>query len=148
MLVVEPVRGEDVQDVAKLAQDTLRERYGTDWVLEHFERHRPTFLVARDVPSNRVVGFAVADEDEAKGAEILALAVDRMRQGQGIGRALLRSVEDSLARRGAHQIELDVRADDPAALVFYQRHGFWPEGLRSQVYADGGDAIHMLRPVQ
>jgi [ribosomal protein S18]-alanine N-acetyltransferase len=146
MLVVEPVRDPDVDPVARLAFRALSEQYDPDWLAEHARSRRGAFLVARDVPSNRVVGFALADQRECEG-HLLALAVDAQRRGEGIGTALLKNVRDHLASQGAFRLSLEVRADDPKAQVFYTRHGFYPEGLESHVYSDGADAVKMSRPL-
>lgn len=144
MLVVEPVRNADVDPVARLAVKTLRERYDPAWLAEHADLHGGTFLVARDVPTNQVVGFAVAQAAQAEG-HLLALAVDVEAQGRGIGRALLSDVRERLRRQGALRMRLDVRWDDPSARQFYARQGFEPAGLKEGVYADGADALEMAR---
>jgi ribosomal-protein-alanine N-acetyltransferase len=103
-------------------------------------------LVARDVPTNRVVGFALASSESCEG-HLLAIAVDRQFRGAGIGSALLRNVRQEMTRSGAMRLKLEVRADDRAAQQFYTRHGFAPEGLESHVYSDGSDAVRMARPL-
>jgi ribosomal-protein-alanine N-acetyltransferase len=146
MLVVEPVRNADVDPVARLALDSLQERYAPGWLAEHANVAQGTFLVARDVPTNQIVGFALAESNEGEG-HLLALAVDEQRRGQGIGRALLADVRERMRLQGAHALRLDVRWDDPAARRFYARAGFQPEGLRSGVYSDGSDALEMMKPL-
>jgi ribosomal-protein-alanine N-acetyltransferase len=146
MLVVEPVQDGDLDPVAWLAFKALREQYDPNWLAEHAKTHTGTFLVAREVPTNRVVGFALADQESCEG-HLLALAVDSQRRGEGIGTALLKNVRDHLTRQGAYKLSLEVRADDQKAQVFYRRHGFAPEGLDSHVYSDGSDAVRMGRPL-
>ena len=144
MLVVEPVRNADVDPVARLALSSLRERYASEWLAEHANVAKGTFLVARDVPTNQIVGFALAEKSEGEG-HLLALAVDAQRRGQGIGRALLADVRERMRKQGAHALRLDVRWDDPAARRFYARAGFQPEGLKEGVYSDGSDALEMVK---
>jgi ribosomal-protein-alanine N-acetyltransferase len=144
MLVVEPVRNADVDPVARLALSSLQERYASEWLAEHANVAKGTFLVARDVPTNQVVGFALAEKTEGEG-HLLALAVDAQRRGQGIGRALLADVRERMRSQGAHALRLDVRWDDSAARRFYARAGFEPQGLRQGVYSDGSDALEMMK---
>lgn len=146
MLVVEPVRNTDVDPVARLAVATLKERYSEEWLAEHAAKGHGTFLVARDVPTNQVVGFALANAEEAEG-HLLALAVDNQRRGEGIGRALLADVREQMRRQGAMRLRLDVRWDDPYARRFYARQGFAPSGIKEGVYADGADALEMAKPL-
>src|SRR5687767_7899520 len=128
MLVVEPVRNADVDPVARLALDSLQERYAPGWLAAHAQVRHGTFLVARDVPTNTIVGFALAEKGEGEG-HLLALAVDERRRGQGIGRALQADVRERMRRQGALALRLDVRWDDPAARQFYARAGFHPSGI-------------------
>jgi [ribosomal protein S18]-alanine N-acetyltransferase len=146
MLVVEPVRNTDVDPVARLAVQTLQERYTPEWLAEHANLDNGTFLVARDIPTNQVVGFALAKTGEAEG-HLLALAVDAQRRGQGIGRALLADVREHMRRQGAMRLKLDVRWDDPSARRFYARQGFAPAGIKEGVYSDGADALEMAKPL-
>lgn len=146
MLVVEPVRNADVDPVARLAIETLQERYASDWLAQHANVSKGTFLVARDIPTNQIVGFALAEKNEGQG-HLLALAVDAQRRGQGIGRALLADVRERMLRQGAQALRLDVRWDDPAARSFYSRAGFHPNGVREGVYSDGSDALEMVKPL-
>lgn len=145
MLVVEPMRNGDAVPVARLAAENLSEAYDPAWLSEH-GTHAKTCLVARDVPTNRVVGFAVAANESCEG-HLLAIAVDQQFRGSGIGSALLRNVRQELTRSGAMRLKLEVRAEDQATQAFYTRHGFTPEGLEAHVYSDGGDAVRMARPL-
>jgi [ribosomal protein S18]-alanine N-acetyltransferase len=147
MLVVEPVRTEDAAGVAEVAMRSLRERYDSGWLAEQIEDAKAEFLVAREIPTNEVVGFALASRQDPTQGHLLALAVDPARQNQRIGTALLRGVRENLVRQGALCLKLDVRADDVRARQFYQRHGFLPVGVQPKVYADGEDAVVMQRPL-
>lgn len=146
MLVVEPVRNADVDPVARLALESLQERYAADWLAQHAHVSKGTFLVARDIPTNQIVGFALAEKTEGQG-HLLALAVDSHRRGQGIGRALLADVRERMRSQGAQALRLDVRWDDPAARRFYARAGFEPLGIKEGVYSDGADALEMVKPL-
>ena len=145
MLVVEPMRNADAGSVARLAERALTESYDPAWLAEQ-AHNGSTCLVARDVPTDRVVGFALAANESCEG-HLLAIAVDRQFRGAGIGSALLRNVRQEMTRAGAFKLKLEVRADDRATQEFYSRHGFAPEGLESHVYSDGGDAVRMARPL-
>ncbi|HUR62070.1 MAG TPA: GNAT family N-acetyltransferase [Candidatus Thermoplasmatota archaeon] len=145
MLVVEPMRNADAVPVARLAAQNLSESYSPEWLSENAAPAR-TCLVARDVPTDKVVGFAVAASEACEG-HLLALAVDQRYRGVGIGSALLRNVGRELTRSGAMRLKLEVRAEDQATQGFYLRHGFAPEGLEEHVYSDGGDAVRMARPL-
>lgn len=145
MLVVEPARNEDAIEITKLAARNLSEQYDPEWLVGQISKPH-AFYVARDVPRNRVVGFALADLDGTEG-HLLAIAVEPVHRQHGLGRALVKTVSSELAREGAYRMHLEVRADDPRAQLFYAGLGFAPEGLQEHVYVDGGDAVRMARPL-
>jgi len=67
-------------------------------------------------------------------------------RGRGIGRRLLAASLDDARVKGLSRIELEVRADNDAAIAFYESAGFVREGLRRQAmrFDDGfHDSIDM-----
>jgi ribosomal protein S18 acetylase RimI-like enzyme len=145
MLYVEPARGPDLQRVHRIAVESLSEVYGMDWLAAHMAQEE--ILVARDLPSDDLVGFAVTTREEPALGHLLAMAVDARYRSRGVGGALLHEVKEAMARRGAMCVCLEVRLEDSAAQAFYARHGFRPEGLEDHVYRDGGDAVRYACPV-
>lgn len=89
------------------------------------------FLVADH--AGKIGGYVVAI-DAADEGEILNLAVDPAARRLGVGRALVVSVLDALAARGARQIYLEVRASNAPARALYATHGFQEVGRRKQYY--------------
>jgi ribosomal protein S18 acetylase RimI-like enzyme len=79
-----------------------------------------TVLVAADdagISGTIMVGF-----DGHRGW-VYYLAVDPERRGSGLGRSLMGAAQDWLTNKGAPKLQLMVRADNEAALGFYQRLG-------------------------
>lgn len=134
----------DLPDIERLAATTLPETYGPDWFLAHM---RQEFLVARDVASDEVVGFAVAEDAGACEARLSAVAVERFHRRRGVGSALLRHVQADVSRHGAFRMSLEAREDDDRARAFYLRHGFLPAGLLENAYRDGANAVRYERPL-
>lgn len=93
----------------------------------------PTDPATRPAPgspgeaSQRPVGAMMVGYDGHRGS-IYYLAVDPDHQGTGIGTALVRHAEEILLARGCPKINISVRADNRAAVGFYERHGFHVEG--------------------
>lgn len=67
-------------------------------------------------------------------AEILTLVTEPDHRRQGVATAVLSAGLDHLRERGVTRCELDVAADNVAAIQFYQRIGFSEDGRRSQYY--------------
>lgn len=145
MLVVEPARREEVDRLVDLARGALTEAIDGAWLSR--AAAEGLCLVARETPSDRILGFALARREPCCQAHLLALAVDPFVQGQGVGTALLRSVQEEMMLTGAMDLRLEVRCDNPRAQSFYARHGFAPEGVQSHAYADGEDAVCLRRPL-
>ena len=65
---------------------------------------------------------------------LLAIAVDKQHRGDGIGSALIDSVEQKARETGAARLSLDVTAKNKAARRLYERRGMtvesqWPKRL-------------------
>ncbi len=82
-------------------------------------------------------------------ADIQTIAFDVDHRGRGRGRALLRSLLDVAAERGAREVFLEVRADNPGAEGLYRSEGFEEIGRRPRYYQpDDVDAIVMRLALQ
>ncbi len=73
-------------------------------------------------------------------ADIQTIAVLPDHEGRGIGTALLHELLAEAARRGAREVLLEVRADNPRAQLLYTRTGFTQISTRRRYYRDGVDA--------
>jgi ribosomal protein S18 acetylase RimI-like enzyme len=60
--------------------------------------------------------------------EILVVAEEA--EGRGVGRALMAHAEEWGRAHGCHEVVLDVFANNPSAIAFYERIGFAPDHLR------------------
>ncbi|GGM42824.1 ribosomal protein S18-alanine N-acetyltransferase [Microbacterium saperdae] len=77
-------------------------------------------------------------------ADIQTIALDADHRGAGRGRALLRALLDAAADRGAREVFLEVRADNPTAEGLYLSEGFEEIGRRPHYYQpDDVDAVVM-----
>ena len=59
-----------------------------------------------------------------RGAELLAIAVDRSTRGRGTGRTLVSAFVDDCSRRSVDEAHVVVGADNQAAVALYLRSGF------------------------
>jgi [ribosomal protein S18]-alanine N-acetyltransferase len=78
-------------------------------------------------------------------ADVQTLAVAPEAQGRGLGTRLLDLIEQEARRRGAEDLLLEVRKDNPRAQQLYLRNGFEQIHLRREYYPDGGDALVMRK---
>jgi [ribosomal protein S18]-alanine N-acetyltransferase len=103
------------------------------------------YLVAED--DGQIVGYAGLLAAGGQ-ADVLTIAVDTARWGQGVGSALLRQLLAEATRRGCSEVFLEVRADNERAQRLYRWWGFTDVGIRRGYYQPSGtDAIVMRRPL-
>ena len=77
-------------------------------------------------------------------SDIQTIALDAEHRGSGRGRALLRALLAEAAERGAREVFLEVRADNPVAQGLYRSEGFAEIGRRAGYYQpDDVDAVIM-----
>ena len=98
-----------------------------------------------DADGDRVVGYGgVRAIRGSRDSDIQTIALDPSVRGQGRGRALLRALLDAARERGAREVFLEVRADNPGAEALYRSEGFQELGRRPRYYQpDDVDAIVM-----
>ncbi|MGO4691392.1 ribosomal protein S18-alanine N-acetyltransferase [Glaciibacter sp. 2TAF33] len=118
-----------------------------------------TAMMARDVadPScyylvafppdepQRIVAYAglLAPRGAIEG-DIQTIAVHPESRGHGLGRTLVQTLVAEARKRGAREVFLEVRADNPAAHGLYRSLGFEDVGVRKGYYQpDNVDAIVM-----
>ena len=90
---------------------------------------RGVFHVAVDPAAQRVVGFQCMEPFATythafDHVGILGTYVDLGRRRQGIATALFDATFDAARRKGYEKLFTFVRADNPAALATYRKHGF------------------------
>ena len=76
-------------------------------------------------------------------ADVQTIAVVPDFEGRGIGSTLLTQLIDEARHRGAADVLLEVRADNPRAQDLYVRFGFDQIHVRPRYYRDGVDALIM-----
>jgi ribosomal-protein-alanine acetyltransferase len=98
-----------------------------------------------DVEDDRVVGYGgVRSVRGADDADIQTIALEPSRRGAGRGRTLLRALIAEARDRGARELFLEVRADNPVAQALYVSEGFVEIARRPRYYQpDDVDAIIM-----
>jgi [ribosomal protein S18]-alanine N-acetyltransferase len=103
------------------------------------------YLVAEQ--DSQIVGYAGLLAAGGQ-ADVLTIAVDTARWGQGVGSALLRQLLAEATERGCTEVFLEVRADNARAQRLYHWWGFAEVGIRRGYYQPSGtDAIVMRRPL-
>ncbi|WP_343032378.1 ribosomal protein S18-alanine N-acetyltransferase [Arthrobacter yangruifuii] len=146
-ILIRPMTSADIPAV-----DTLERRlFPVDaWPLQMFhdelaQTDTRSYYVAVD-PAGTVIGYAglmcvlpIAD--------VQTIAVVPENEGAGIGSRLLATLVDEAKQRGAEDVLLEVRDDNPRAQRLYRWFGFEQIHVRPRYYRDGASALIMRLPL-
>jgi ribosomal-protein-alanine N-acetyltransferase len=75
--------------------------------------------------------------------DIQTIAVADRARRRGLGRTLMLALLNEARRRGAAEVFLEVRADNPGARALYESLGFVEIAVRPRYYRGGVDAVIM-----
>ena len=110
-------------------------------------RNANTYYIVAFVPETpgAIVAYAgLLAPRRAAQADIQTIAVVETSRRQGLGHTLVRSLITEARSRGADEVFLEVRADNPAAQSVYASIGFERIAVRAAYYQpEGVDAIVM-----
>ncbi|MBP2456335.1 N6-L-threonylcarbamoyladenine synthase [Clavibacter michiganensis] len=103
------------------------------------------YVVAVDEADGGILGYAgLSCPRGAHAADVQTIAVADGSRGRGIGRALLTRLVAEAHSRGAREVLLEVRADNPVAQALYSSLGFEGIAVRPHYYQpDDVDAVVM-----
>ncbi|GGN84428.1 N-acetyltransferase [Streptomyces albiflavescens] len=87
------------------------------------------------------LGFPTPLASNAHVRQIQGLAVAEEARGAGVGRALLRAVQDQARRQGARRITLRVLGHNTPARKLYESEGFVVEGILPEEFLLDGEYV-------
>jgi ribosomal-protein-alanine N-acetyltransferase len=141
-----PMRWWDIATVA----DLERRLFPKDpWTVEAFwselaEVPRTRYYLVAESAGADIVGYAGLFAARDQG-EIQTIGVRPDHQGRGLGRRLLDALLAEARQRGCHEVFLEVRTENQAAIALYERAGFEVTSRRRDYYGPGADALTMCR---
>jgi ribosomal protein S18 acetylase RimI-like enzyme len=139
----------DLPFVGDLSRRVFR-RYGPyEEILPRWfaSRLSMTFLAENE---DGPLGFAMMADtanrpDSAGAVEIMAIAVEPTKQSQGVGRALMETLENKAREASVGLMILHTATDNMAAKALFSRLGFRVLKLRMGFYPMGQDALMMCK---
>jgi ribosomal-protein-alanine N-acetyltransferase len=82
-------------------------------------------------------------EDEK--AHLKLLCIHGLHRRQGIGSQIVTWLEKCAETCGIRWVQVEARADNPAALSLYEKLGYDPADRHSRYYSDKVDAIRFIK---
>jgi len=117
-----------VEDDRPWAIELFRERWGGEVVVTGGKARDATLLEGFVAEADgEPVGLATY---ETRGAECELVTLDSLREGIGVGSALLAAVANAAWKQGCRKFSVVTTNDNIRALGFYQRRGFVLTALR------------------
>ncbi|MEV6794897.1 N-acetyltransferase family protein [Streptomyces sp. NPDC051320] len=107
------------------------------WLLSHREDGAHRLLVAQDVPSARILGYATSSGFRPKAAYSTSVEATVYcapeAAGQGIGTLLYKSLFEELQNEDVHRAYAGVTLPNEASVRLHTRFGFTPVGTYREV---------------
>ena len=137
---------EDLPKIAEIERETFRQFWTQKMLEDSFLLPNILSLVAKNL-QNEVVGyiFGLIGNDSV---DIANLAVVKEHTRQKVATQLLQKFELLARERQIHQLFLEVRVSNSAALQLYLKSGFVGKYARLRYYDDGEDAIVLQKTVE
>jgi ribosomal-protein-alanine N-acetyltransferase len=136
----------DAADIAALSRSAIE--HGLPW---SWHPHRvaaaiadpdTNVIVARGVEA--LIGFGIMEyEDET--AHLVLFAVDGPARRIGLGSRLLAWLEKVAATGGIGEIRVEARADNAAAIAFYEKHGYTEQAGVPGMYYGAEDGVRLVK---
>lgn len=136
----------DLAAIVAIEKESFIDPWDTPVFLEALSYYPTTYFVA--ICDGVVAGFVVGgleDTGENIYGHLCNLGVSPRYRRRGIGRLLVRRVEHQFALELATGVQLEVRVSNNAAQQFYRRMGYREVFGIDQYYANGEDALVMMK---
>ena len=112
--------------------------------LRSFIARGDRLLVAVDAEG--LAGYALATwRKGGRAARLYSIAVDPLKAGRGVGRALLAAVETLAVEQGCEVLRLEVKEENRRAIALYERLGYRRFGRYEDYYEDGAAALRLQK---
>ena len=138
----------DLDTIMALETSTFgSDAWSTDSMRSELVSEHTYYVFAFDPATPAVLagyGGLFAPEDSGEG-DIQTLAVAPGARRSGLGRALVTTLLAEAAVRGAEEVFLEVRADNPNARALYDSLGFEQIAVRAKYYQPDGVDAQVMR---
>jgi [ribosomal protein S18]-alanine N-acetyltransferase len=134
----------DVPHIAAMSRDEIEQGLPWSWTEARVMRalEDPDTNVAVISAGGRLAGFGIMSYREDV-AHLLLFSVRHDLRRQGLGRKLLRWLEEVAAAAGIVRIALECRRDNDAARNFYAENGYHELAISKGYYQGREDAIRL-----
>jgi len=141
-MTVDFLQSGDILSLAELEKNCFPDAWDSQSWQEEFAR--PNFFAIGAKEHGVLVGY-VCGVSLFEESELLKIAVAPSFRGQGFGEKLINVFFQAAKTRGAEKMFLEVRESNVPAIKLYEKHAFTPLRIRKNYYADGENAVEMVK---
>ena len=135
----------DLGAIAALEAECFSDPWNMRMLAESFlSGHFFGSLLEADGAVTAYGGMSVVEDE----AEVQLIATAEMYRRCGRGGKILEDLIGEAKRRGVRRMFLEVRVSNAPAMMLYLKHGFRGLYARVRYYADGEDAIVMMKELR
>lgn len=145
-IIVRRARRQDIPQVTAIEKRSFHDPWTPEVLSETLEYFPETFFIAEI--GHEIAGFLIGgieDTGELIYGHICNFAVDTAYRRLGIGTGLLARAEHQFMVMLAAGVQLEVRSSNQVAQSFYNRLGYRTVFSIDQYYANGEDAVVMMK---
>lgn len=147
MATLDLLRVEDLDEVEKMEQTLFGSSAWSRQMLEEELQNNDYSFYFAVREEGQIIGYCgvmILYEN----AEILSIGVLQPYQRHGYAKMMMQAMINLAVKLGAQSMSLEVRLSNHAAQMLYQQFGFEKVAIRSRYYADGEDAILMIKGLE
>jgi ribosomal-protein-alanine N-acetyltransferase len=143
---IQLARRREAPQLAAMSRRLVEAGLDPSWTVDRIDRHirHEDSVVVTARVKNQLAGFAIMQYGDTT-AHLNLLAVEATMRRLGVGRRLVRWLEESAVVAGTFTISLELRADNGVAERFYDALGYREVGRIRGYYQRVEDAIRMRR---
>jgi ribosomal-protein-alanine N-acetyltransferase len=132
--------------IAEMSREHIEYGLGWSWTPSRVLKavHDDATNVAVVEERGAVLGFGIMRYGEQR-AHLVLLCVAPAHRKRGLGALLLAWLEKCAATAGLENIQVEARADNPAAIAFYEDQGYRRIGTVPGYYRGEVDAVRLAR---
>ena len=120
----------------------FKDAWNKDMFISGFDGGRLTVIgIAEGEAPLGYIAYSVAGED----ADIETVLILSQYRRKGYATALMDKAESKLVSLGVNKVFLEVRSSNISAIALYEKKGYKKISVRKKYYADGEDALVMVK---
>lgn len=146
-LKLELAQETDIKELISLEKICFKEdAFSKNQITYLITKAKGEFIVIRQ--NNKIIAYLIISKREnSKQIRIYSIAIAPKARGLGLAKRLMNYAEDVCKKESKERISLEVSKENIPAINLYRSFGYEIVGERLNYYANGGNAILMLKRI-